>query len=68
MCVCVYLNGDGMGKGIYLFLFFVVQKGEYDVLLFWLFKQKVILMLLDQQNGLCYVVDFFRLDIISFSY
>lgn len=24
MCVWVYLNGDGVGKGIYFFLFFVV--------------------------------------------
>ncbi|MEQ2197223.1 hypothetical protein XENOCAPTIV_025934, partial [Xenoophorus captivus] len=42
MCARVYLNGDGMGKGTHLSLFFVVMKGEYDALLPWPFKQKVL--------------------------
>lgn len=41
MCARVYLNGDGMGKGSHLSLFFVVMRGEYDALLPWPFKQKV---------------------------
>ncbi|XP_042372115.1 TNF receptor-associated factor 3-like, partial [Plectropomus leopardus] len=41
MCARVYLNGDGMGKGTHLSLFFVVMRGEYDALLPWPFKQKV---------------------------
>lgn len=68
MCARVYLNGDGMGKGTHLSLFFVVQKGEYDALLPWPFKQKVTLMLLDQQNGSRHVVDSFRPDTTSSSY
>uniref|UniRef100_A0A3Q3A2F5 MATH domain-containing protein n=1 Tax=Kryptolebias marmoratus TaxID=37003 RepID=A0A3Q3A2F5_KRYMA len=40
MCARVYLNGDGMGKGTHLSLFFVVMRGEYDALLPWPFKQK----------------------------
>lgn len=42
MCARVYLNGDGMGKGTHLSLFFVVMRGEYDALLPWPFKQKVL--------------------------
>lgn len=44
MCARVYLNGDGMGKGTHLSLFFVVMRGEYDALLPWPFKQKVPLL------------------------
>ena len=50
MCSKVYLNGDGIGRGTHLSLFFVVMKGEYDALLPWPFKQKVTLMLLDQDT------------------
>ena len=42
MCGRVYLNGDGMGKGKHLSLFFVLMRGEYDALLEWPFRQKVI--------------------------
>ncbi|XP_034418850.1 TNF receptor-associated factor 3 isoform X3 [Cyclopterus lumpus] len=30
MCARVYLNGDGMGKGTHLSLFFVVMRGDFD--------------------------------------
>ncbi|XP_006816126.2 TNF receptor-associated factor 3-like, partial [Saccoglossus kowalevskii] len=40
MCARVYLNGDGMGKGTHMSLFFVVMKGDYDSLLQWPFRQK----------------------------
>ncbi|XP_056021759.1 TNF receptor-associated factor 3-like isoform X2 [Ostrea edulis] len=68
MCARVYLNGDGVGKGTHLSLFFVVQRGEYDALLPWPFKQKVTLMLLDQENGTRNLVDSFRPDITSSSF
>ena len=42
MCGRVYLNGDGMGKGTHLSLFFVLMRGEYDALLEWPFRQKVV--------------------------
>ena len=42
MCGRVTLNGDGMGKGTHLSLFFVLMRGEYDALLEWPFRQKVI--------------------------
>ena len=41
MCARLYLNGDGMGKGTHLSLFFVVMKGRYDALLKWPFRHKV---------------------------
>uniref|UniRef100_A0A665UL91 TNF receptor-associated factor n=1 Tax=Echeneis naucrates TaxID=173247 RepID=A0A665UL91_ECHNA len=40
MCARVYLNGDGMGKGTHLSLFFVVMRGEYDLVTGWLLTQK----------------------------
>lgn len=46
----VYLNGDGMGKGSHISLFFVVCKGRYDSLLPWPFKQNVKLTILDQDR------------------
>lgn len=51
MCARVYLNGDGMGKGTHLSLFFVVMQGEFDALLPWPFQQKVTLKLLDHETG-----------------
>lgn len=41
MCLRVYLNGDGTGRGTHLSLFFVVMKGPHDALLRWPFNQKV---------------------------
>ena len=41
MCARIYLNGDGIGKGTHVSLFFVVMKGDYDALLTWPFGQKV---------------------------
>ena len=50
MCMRVYLNGDGVGKGSHLSLFFVLMKGEFDAVNQWPFKQMVMLMLLDQDH------------------
>ena len=30
MCSRIYLNGDGMGRGTHISLFFVVMRGQYD--------------------------------------
>lgn len=53
MCLRVYLNGDGTGRGTHLSLFFVVMKGPNDALLRWPFNQKVGLGLspLSQQSA-----------------
>lgn len=67
MCLRVYLNGDGTGRGTHLSLFFVVMKGPNDALLRWPFNQKVTLMLLDQNNRE-HVIDAFRPDVSSSSF
>nr|XP_046269875.1 TNF receptor-associated factor 3 [Scatophagus argus]XP_046269876.1 TNF receptor-associated factor 3 [Scatophagus argus]XP_046269877.1 TNF receptor-associated factor 3 [Scatophagus argus]XP_046269878.1 TNF receptor-associated factor 3 [Scatophagus argus] len=68
MCARVYLNGDGMGKGTHLSLFFVVMRGEYDALLPWPFKQKVTLMLMDQGPSRKHLGDAFKPDPNSSSF
>uniref|UniRef100_A0A3Q2D6Z1 TNF receptor-associated factor n=1 Tax=Cyprinodon variegatus TaxID=28743 RepID=A0A3Q2D6Z1_CYPVA len=67
MCLRLYLNGDGTGRGTHLSLFFVVMKGKCDALLKWPFSQKVTLMLLDQNNRE-HIIDAFRPDITSTSF
>lgn len=44
MCLRIYLNGDGTGRGTHLSLFFVVMRGHSDALLKWPFNQKVSLV------------------------
>ncbi|XP_013389262.1 TNF receptor-associated factor 2 [Lingula anatina] len=67
MCARIYLNGDGMGKGTHVSLFFVICKGSNDALLRWPFRQKVTLMLLDQNNKE-HIIDAFRPDPSSSSF
>nr|DBA21103.1 TPA: hypothetical protein GDO54_017805 [Pyxicephalus adspersus] len=67
VCLRIYLNGDGAGKGSHVSLFFAIMKGEYDALLPWPFKQKVTFMLLDQSNRE-HVFDAFRPDFSSASF
>ncbi|TSV94886.1 TNF receptor-associated factor 2 [Bagarius yarrelli] len=68
MCLRIYLNGDGTGRGTHLSLFFVVMRGHSDALLKWPFNQKVTLMLLDQNNREHIIIDAFRPDISSSSF
>ncbi|XP_077986318.1 TNF receptor-associated factor 2-like [Glandiceps talaboti] len=67
MCARIYLDGDGMGKGNHISLFFVVMRGPNDALLRWPFRQKVTLMWLDQNNRE-HVIDAFRPDPTSSSF
>ena len=67
MCGRIYLNGDGIGKGTHISIFFVVMRGQYDAMLRWPFRQKVTFMLLDQDN-VEHVVDAFRPDPNSSSF
>ncbi|XP_041371123.1 TNF receptor-associated factor 2-like [Gigantopelta aegis] len=67
MCARVYLNGDGIGKGTHISLFFVVMRGHYDALLPWPFRQKVTLMIVDQ-NFREHVIDTFQPDTGSSSF
>ena len=68
MCARVYLNGDGMGKGTHMSLFFVVLQGLYDKLLPWPFRQKVTMTLLDQTNEQKNIVEEFKPDPHSTSF
>ena len=63
----VYLNGDGIGKGSHVSLFFVICKGKYDALLPWPFRQKVTMTILDQDNVQS-VADSFKPDPSSSSF
>ena len=67
MCARIYLNGDGMGKGAHISLFFVLMRGEYDLLLRWPFRQTLTFMLLDQ-NNVEHVIDALRPDPNSSSF
>lgn len=67
MCARLYLNGDGLGKGTHLSLFFVIMKGANDALLSWPFEQKVTLVLLNQY-GRKNIYDQFRPDPQSSSF
>ena len=61
MCARIYLNGDGMGRGTHISVFFVVLWGQYDAILRWPFRQKVTFMLFDQDN-VQHVIEAFRPD------
>jgi hypothetical protein len=67
MCARIYLNGDGIGKGTHISLFFVIRRGEYDALLRWPFRQKVTMMILDQ-NSMEHMIDAFKPDPSSSSF
>ena len=61
MCARIFLNGDGMGRGTHISVFFVVLRGQYDAVLRWPFRQKVTFMLFDQDN-VQHVIEAFRPD------
>ena len=50
LCLRVYLNGDGSGRGTHVSFFITLMKGEFDPLLPWPFKQTVSLSLLAQDG------------------
>jgi hypothetical protein len=51
MCLCLYIMGDGIGKGTHLSLFLVVMRGESDNILQWPFTHKVTFKLINQAGG-----------------
>ena len=59
VCARLYPNGDGIGKGTHMSMFFVIMRGEYDALLPWPFIQKVHFRLIDQ-DGIRDTYDAFR--------
>ena len=57
----LFLNGDGLGKSTHLSLFVVVMRSPWDALLQWPFKQKITLLLYDQ-NFRAHISDAFKPD------
>ncbi|XP_064390576.1 TNF receptor-associated factor 5-like [Halichondria panicea] len=51
MCIQVYLNGDGIGRGTHLSVFCVPMHGEYGNGLQWPFGQQVTVTLQDQSGN-----------------
>ena len=68
MCIRTYLNGDGIGKGTHLSLFFVLMRSEHDNLLSWPFKQSVRFTLINQKNPAASITEAFVPDLHSPSF
>ena len=51
LCLRVYLDGDGSGKGHYISYFLTIMKGEYDALLEWPFQHMVTMTLVNQKGN-----------------
>mgnify|MGYP000250070165 CR=1 FL=1 len=51
MCVRIYLNGDGTGRGTHISLFLVVLPSNFDAILRWPFRPRVTFTLMDQDHA-----------------
>ena len=51
MCLCVWPNGFGDGKGTHLGMTVHLMRGEFDDHLKWLFRGDITYVLLDQEGG-----------------
>ena len=67
-CSRLYLNGDGMGRGTHVSLFFVIMKSEYDALLTWPFSDRVTFRLINPHTLEESMVESFIPDKISSSF
>lgn len=67
MCLRLYILGDGIGKGNYMSLFFVIMRGEFDNILQWPFTFKVTFRLINQ-SGSRDVIDTFQPETTSSSF
>jgi hypothetical protein len=68
ICLRVYLNGDGAGRGTHLSFFMTLMKGDFDGLLPWPFKQTTTLMLLAQDRTAKDISQSFKPDLVSGSF
>ena len=68
MCIRTYLNGDGIGKGTHISLFFVVMRSEQDNLLSFPFQQSVRFTLVNQKNPASSITEAFVPDLNSPSF
>jgi len=49
-CIRVYPNGDGMGRGTHLSIYFVLMRNHYDSLLEWPFHRKIIFRVINLKD------------------
>ena len=68
MCIRTYLNGDGIGKGTHMSIFFVLMRSEQDSLLSYPFKQSVRFTLINQANPTASITEAFVPDLSSPSF
>ena len=68
VCVRTYLNGDGIGKGTHISVFFFIMRSEHDNLLSWPFKQSVRFTLTNQKNPAASITEAFTPDLHSPSF
>ena len=68
MCVRTYLNGDGIGKGTHMSIFFVLMRSEHDRLLSYPFEQSVQFTLINQAEPRASITDTFILNLSSPSF
>ena len=47
LCLRTYLYGDGVGKGTHISVFLVIMRSEYDDILLWPFKHRVVISLIN---------------------
>ena len=68
VCIRTYLNGDGIGKGTHISVFFFIMRSEHDNLLSWPFKQSVRFTLINQKNEAASITEAFAPDLHSPSF
>eukprot|EP00731_Ephydatia_muelleri_P022338 Em0014g929a len=52
LCLRAYLYGDGAGKGTHVSVFLVIMRSEFDDVLLWPFKHRVVISLVNLDNPL----------------
>ena len=67
-CGRLYLNGDGVGRGTHISVFFVVMKSEYDNLLAWPFQKVIMMRIINQIDRNRDVIKSFETDRNSSSF
>ena len=68
MCLRMYLNGDGEGKGTHVSMFLVIMKGNFDALMPWPFARTVTFRIFDQNGNKHDVIERFKPDPTNIAY
>ena len=67
-CFRIYLNGDGMGKGTHISVFFVLMNSHHDAILEWPFVKQLEFTIINQVNSSNSVTETFKSDPKSSSF